>query len=384
VAERPEGKPPDAVGRTVLLTPGPLTISDTVRAAMDRDWGSRDGAFIAMTARIRERLAVLAGGADAHVCVPIQGSGTFAVEAMLGTMVPRHGKVLVLVNGAYGRRMARICEIIGRDHLVLETAEDTPPEPGDVAALLAADAAVSHVAVVHCETTSGILNPLAEIAEATAGAGRRLLVDAMSSFGALPVDVAALGCEALAASANKCLEGAPGVAFVVARRAALAAAAGNAPSLSLDLADQWRGFEANGQWRFTPPTYAIAALDRALAEHEAEGGVAGRCARYRRNCALLIEGMRGLGFETYLPDAVQAPIIVTFHSPADARFDFAAFYEALARRGYLIYPGKLTGVETFRIGCIGSIGEAEMRGALEAIGAVLTEMGVREKGRPTA
>jgi 2-aminoethylphosphonate-pyruvate transaminase len=372
----------DAPKEPWLLTPGPLTTSTATKRAMLRDWGSRDPGFNAMVARVKDRLEALAGGTD-RVAVLLQGSGTYAVEAALGTLVPRGGKVLVLVNGAYGRRMVRICQAIGRACTALETAEDTPPAPERVAAALAADEAISHVAVVHCETTSGILNPVAAIAEVVARAGRRLLIDAMSSFGALPLD-GQLRYDGLMASANKCLEGVPGLAFVIADRAALAAAAGNAPSLALDLHDQWRAMEKTGQFRFTPPTHVIAALDRALDEHRDEGGVAGRGARYRSNCRILVDGMRALGFETYLPDAVQAPIIVTFHSPADPRFAFGAFYDRLAAAGYLIYPGKLTAQDTFRIGCIGRVGEAEMRGVVAAVAKALDAMGVRQRGRRAA
>jgi 2-aminoethylphosphonate-pyruvate transaminase len=350
-----------------LLTPGPLTTSAETKAAMLRDWGSRDPGFSAMVARVKRRLEELAGGQD-RVAVLLQGSGTYAVEAALGTLVPKGGKVLVLVNGAYGQRMVGICQRIGRACVALETAEDTPPSPESVAAALAGDTGISHVAMVHCETTSGILNPIAAIADVVARAGKRLLIDAMSSFGALSID-AGMRYDGLMASANKCLEGVPGLAFVICDEAALAASAGNAPSLSLDLHDQGQAMEKTGQFRFTPPTQVIAAFDRALDEHRDEGGVAGRGARYRRNCQVLVEGMRGLGFETFLPDAVQAPIIVTFHSPADPRFDFADFYDRLAADGYLIYPGKLTAQDTFRIGCIGRVGEAEMTGVVEAVAA---------------
>ncbi len=365
----------------ILLTPGPLTTSAETKRAMLRDWGSRDPAFIELNRRVRARLLAMAGAAGSHVCVPVQGSGTFAVEATLGTLVPPEGKVLVLVNGAYGRRMARICAIHGRAYATLETPEDVPNDPAALDRALADDAEVSHVAAVHCETTSGILNPIADIASVTAGHGRGLLIDAMSSFGALALDARGLRFDALIASANKCLEGAPGMGFALCREAALAPCEGHARSLSLDLHDQWVAMQATGQWRFTPPTHVIAALDQALDEHAAEGGVAGRGARYAETCRILVQGMAALGFETLLPDHLQAPIIVTFRMPADPRFGFADFYDRLAERGYLIYPGKLTVAESFRIGCIGRIGAAEMQGALAAIGAVLTEMGVAD-GRP--
>jgi 2-aminoethylphosphonate-pyruvate transaminase len=321
-------------------------------------------------------------GDGSHVCVPLQGSGTFVVEAMIGTLVPPAGTLLVLVNGAYGRRMVRMCEYSRRACVVQETAEDQPADPAALDAALARDPTVTHVVVVHCETTSGVLNPVEEIAAVTARHRRRLLIDAMSAFGALPLDARRVPFDALVASANKCLEGVPGVGFAIVRREALEEARGQAPSLSLDLHDQWVAMEKNGQWRFTPPTHVIAALDAALEQHAAEGGVEGRGRRYRGNCALLVAGLRGLGFETLLPDRLQAPIIVTVRMPADPRFHFETFYERLGQRGFLIYPGKLTVADSFRIGCIGALGEAEMRGALQAIREVMAELRVTS-GAPT-
>jgi 2-aminoethylphosphonate-pyruvate transaminase len=359
-----------------LLTPGPLTTAPSVKEAMLHDLGSRDARFIAVNRRVRERLAAIVHGRESHVCVPLQGSGTFVVEAMLGTFVPRGGKLLVLVNGAYGRRMVHLCERMGRDAVALEWPEDRPVDPQAVAERLRQDAAITHVAAVHCETTSGILNPLQAIADVVATAGRRLLIDAMSAFGAVEVDARSLPFEALAASSNKCLEGVPGLGFCLARRSALEAATGNAHSLSLDLHDQWTAMEKTGQWRFTPPVHCILAFAQALDEFEAEGGVAGRGGRYRDNCRVLVDGMRAMGFETLLPDALQAPVIVTVRMPADPRFDFPDFYVRLSRRGYVIYPGKLTVADSFRVGCIGRLGRAEIEGALAAIRAVLDEMDV--------
>lgn len=367
----------ESIREPLLLTPGPLTTSGPTKEAMLRDWGSRDGEFEAMNRRVLTRLVALAGGEDTHVAVLLQGSGTFAVEAMIGTLVPRSGKVLIMINGAYGRRMAQIARVAGRAFATLETPEDTPPDPSAVAAAIAADPAITHVAMVYCETTSGILNPVAGVAAVVASSGRRFLVDAMSAFGALPCDAREIPFDALASSCNKCLEGVPGAAFVICRRTALEQAAGNAHSVALDLHDQWMFMEKTRQWRFTPPTHVIAAFARALAEHAAEGGIAGRGARYQRNCRVLVDGMRSMGFRPLLPDALQAPIIVTFHLPADPSFHFDTFYEALRRRGYLIYPGKLTIADSFRIGCIGRLTEEDMRGALAAIRQALDEMGVR-------
>ena len=363
-----------------LLTPGPLTTSLGVKEAMLRDWGSRDPAFIALNADIRRRLVDIAEGGGDYVCVPVQGSGTFAIEATLGTVVPRQGKLLVLVNGAYGERMVKIMHYMGRDVIVLSAAENATHDLGEIQSTLQGDPAIGHVAAVHCETTSGILNPIERIADLVHAEGRALIVDAMSSFGALPLDARALHAAAVVASSNKCLEGAPGMGYAIVRKDVLEGCEGNSHSLALDLFDQWRAMEGNGQWRFTPPTHVMAAFQQALIEHEAEGGVAGRYHRYRANCTVLVEGMQELGFEPLLPAEQQAPIIVTFHMPADERFDFTTFYDRLATRGYVIYPGKLTVAPSFRIGCIGQVMPDDMQDAVAVIGEELLAMGVKDCG----
>jgi len=359
-----------------LLTPGPLTTSAATKEAMLHDWGSRDAAFIETNRRVLERLLAIAGAGESHVCVPLQGSGTFTVEATLGTLIGGNDKALVLINGAYGHRMAKILDYAGRAHAILETPEDTPPDLDALEAALKAGAEITHVVCVYCETTSGILNPVADIARIAAECGKSLLIDAMSAFGALPLDAAEISFDAVMASSNKCLEGVPGMGFAIIRRSALEACQGNAHSLSLDLYEQWTAMQANGQWRFTPPTHVICAFDAALVQFEAEGGVEGRHARYQANSKILIDGMRALGFETLLADNLQAPIIITFKIPADPKFDFQVFYDSLGGKGYVIYPGKLTVAPSFRIGCIGQLDEAVMTGALDAVRATLGEMGV--------
>ncbi len=360
----------------LLLTPGPLTTSLETKQAMLHDWGSRDSKFIEINASVRDALLGIANAAGSHVCVPLQGSGTFVVEATIGTLLPPDGKALVVINGAYGHRMAKIIEIMGRACVGLETPEDTPPAADDVDAVLAGDPDISHVLIVHCETTAGILNPVEAIADVAAKHGRKLIIDAMSAFGAIAIDAARTPFDALMASSNKCLEGVPGLGFSIIRKTALEACEGNAHSLSLDLYDQWRAMEGNGQWRFTPPIHVIVAFHKAIEQFNAEGGVAGRHKRYAANCRLLIDGMTELGFQTLLSHNLQAPIIVTFRMPADPAFDFEIFYDKLKARGYVIYPGKLTVAPSFRIGCIGNLGAAEMQGALAAVAAVMKEMGV--------
>lgn len=358
----------------LLLTPGPLTTDPRVRAAMGADWGSRDPAFIALTAGLRRRLLDVANGAASHIAVPIQGSGTYALEAAAATLLGPRDKLLVLVNGAYGRRMAAIARRLGRTVATLDWPENAPVDPQAVAAALATDPAIGHVALVHCETTTGLLNPLGAVAEVVAHAGRRLIVDAMASFGALPIDLAALPAAAILASSNKCLEGAPGIAFALVERETLAACEGRSPSTSLDLHAQWRGFEANGQWRFTPPVQVAAALVEALRLLEAEGGPPARLARYQANCDALLAAAARLGLAPYLDRTIQAPIIATFHMPAPP-FAFDRFYAALAARGFVIYPGKLTHAATFRIGCIGAVTPDDMRRLGDALGPALAEAG---------
>jgi 2-aminoethylphosphonate-pyruvate transaminase len=363
-------------GDPLLLTPGPLTTSKSVKEVMVHDWGSRDATFLRINREVLEGLPVVVNGGDAYVTVPIQGSGTFAVEAMLTSFVPPKGKVLVLINGAYGHRAKRILDIAKRKAVVHETPEDTPPDLQKVEAILKRSKGITHIFAVHCETTSGILNPVHEIGVLAARYGKAYLIDSMSAFGALPLDAVKAHADAIAASSNKCIEGVPGLGFVICRKAALPALKGNATTLVLDVHDQWASFEKTGQYRFTPPIHVIAAFHQALKEFEAEGGQKGRGARYTKNGTTLIDGMRRLGFRTLLADRLQAPIIITFHMPRHPKFVFQAFYDALKDRGYVIYPGKLTVADSFRIGCIGRLYPKDMQGAVSAVRDVLDEMGV--------
>ena len=362
----------------ILLTPGPLTTSLPTKMAMLRDWGSWDSHFNAVTADVRRRLVDVIGGADTHVCVPMQGSGTFAVEAAVNTLVPRDGHVLVLVNGAYGKRMAKLVGMMGRRVSTFETADDVPTTADDVERLLAKDASITHVGLIHCETSTGILNPLPAIAAVVAKHKRALIVDAMSTFGALPIDARTTPFDALVAASGKCVEGPPGMGFVFARRDALAQCEGRSTSLALDLYDQWTYMEKTTQWRFTPPTHVVVALHAALEQFEKEGGQPARHARYARNCEVLVKGMAEMGFRPFLDPSIQAPIIVTFHAPVDTRYTFREFYDRVRDKGFILYPGKLTQLETFRVGCIGAIGPDEMRHAVNAVRDTLAEMGIRQ------
>ena len=366
----------------MLLTPGPLTTKRETKEVMLHDWGSRDQTFIDATKNIREKLVEISHGGDHFTTVPLQGSGTFAVEAMIGTFVPRGGKLLVIVNGAYGYRIAKICDYFGCQYVLSETPEDTLPDANKVESILMTDVDISHVAIIHCETTSGILNPITEVASVVANQGRRLLIDSMSAFGAIPLNLSEVICDAVATSSNKCFEGVPGMGLVICRKTALLECEGNAHSLSLDLFDQWREMEKNGQWRFTPPTHVVFAFQAALDAHELEGGVLGRYARYTDNCNILIDGMCSFGFEALLPNERQAPIIVTFRTPGDPNFDFDTFYNHLKDKGFIIYPGKLTIADSFRMGCIGALDGNNMRSAIAAVGETMYELGIKT-GRPS-
>jgi 2-aminoethylphosphonate-pyruvate transaminase len=377
--------PDPKMGEPFLLTPGPLTTALSVKEAMLKDWGSWDGDFRAMTKSLCDQLLALAGDTKGEfACVPMQGSGSFCVEAMLGTMVPRNGKVLVLANGAYGLRAAETLRVMGRAYTLIDKGDYLPPRGDEVARALDADPAITHVIAIHCETSSGILNPVAEIAEAVAARGRKLLIDSMSAFGAEELDVNSIRYEAMVSSANKCIEGVPGFGFVIARKDALEAAKGNAHSLSLDVHAQWVAMVRTGQWRFTPPTHVVAAFLEALRLHAAEGGVAGRGARYGRNRDVMVAGMRALGFETLLADRWLSPIIVTFFNPAHPNFVFSRFYDLMKAKGFIIYPGKLTVVDSFRVGCIGRMDEAIMRRVVQSAAECLAEMGVDSAAPPAA
>ncbi len=358
----------------ILLTPGPLTTSLATKMAMLRDWGSWDSQFNAVTAVVRDRLLAIVSAEGSHVCVPMQGSGTFSVEGAVNTLVPRDGHLLVLINGAYGKRFAKLAQMMGRRVSVFETPEDVQTTAADVERLLSGDRSVTHLGLVHCETSTGILNPLPEIADVVARHGKSLIVDAMSSFGAIPIDARTMPFDALIAASGKCIEGPPGMGFVIARKSVLERCAGNSTSLSLDLHDQWQYMEKTTQWRYTPPTHVLVALAAALEAFASEGGQPARLARYTGNCDTLVRGMAELGFRPFLDPAIQAPIIVTFHAPVDPRYTFRTFYDSVREKGFILYPGKLTQVETFRVGCIGAIGPDEMRHAVNAIRDTLAEL----------
>src|SRR5258708_8026140 len=356
-----------------LLTPGPLTTSLRTKQSMLRDWGSWDVDFNKITARVCERLLEIGRGTGTHECVPLQGSGTFSVEAAIGTLVPRSGHVLVPQNGAYCQRIARICRILGRRLTTIEYAEDAAVAADDVDRALASDPSITHVALVHCETSAGILNPLHDVALAVARHGKSLIVDAMSSFGALEIDARKTPFDAVVAASGKCLEGPPGMGFVILRRSALERCEGNSHSLAMDLYDQWVYMEKTTQWRYTPPTHVVAALDAALAQYLDEGGLAARGARYASNCRTLIDRLAKLGLRSFLPTAIQAPIILTFYAPDTPGYAFKSLHDAVNAHGYILYPGKLTKVETFRVGCMGQLGERGMTGAVEPVGKRLAE-----------
>ncbi|MDO9283384.1 MAG: 2-aminoethylphosphonate--pyruvate transaminase [Aquabacterium sp.] len=360
----------------ILLTPGPLTTTLRTKLAMLHDWGSWDTDFNGVTAGVRRRLLDIVHGHDSHVVVPLQGSGTFSVEAAVATLVPRDGHVLVLDNGAYCKRAGKLTQMMGRRVSVVGFDEDASVSPQVLDEQLRADASISHVVLIHCETGAGVENPLAGVAAVCQQHGKGLIVDAMSSFAALPIDAREVRFDALIAASGKCLEGVPGMGFVFIRQAVLDGCAGNSQSLAMDLHDQYSYMEKTGQWRFTPPTHVVVALAEAISQFEEEGGQPARLARYADNCRTLIDGMRRLGLRPFLKPEHQAPIIVTFHAPDHPAYDFKRFYAAAKTRGFMLYPGKLTTVETFRVGCIGAIGRQEMQQAVNAVGEVLREMGI--------
>lgn len=366
----------------LLFTPGPLTTSAAVKQAMLVDIGSRDTRMVAVIQEIRDMLLEMAStsAADGWECVLVQGSGTMVVEAVVNSVVPQPvqgGRLLVASNGAYGQRMAQIARMHGMDVDVIDSGDAASVRPEDVAAALQTKQ-YSHVGCIHHETTTGLLNPIAEIGtiiretDPTIG----FIVDSMSGFGAYELDLEKANISFLVSSANKLIEGVPGFGFALCRRTALEGST-HARSHSLDLLAQWRGFELNGQFRFTPPCHALLAFRQALAEHQAEGGVAGRRRRYEANHRVLTEGMSKMGFTPYLDPSVQSCIITTYLYPKDERFDFPRFYRELSDRGFVIYPGKLTKADCFRLGTIGRLFPEDCTMLLGAIKEVLLAMGVQ-------
>lgn len=340
----------------LLLTPGPLSTSPRVRASLVRDWCTWDDDYNAIVREIRTRLERLADPRCRYAAVPLQGSGTYAVEAMIGSAVPRSGRLLVLSNGVYGQRAGRIANMLGIP-VVVEDGDSTSVL--DLNALrmeIADDPGITHVLAVHVETTTGIVNPVEEIASIVRAAGRSLLVDAMSSFGGVPFDAAAMGVEAFATSANKCLQGVPGIGIVMADKDRLPSWEARSTSLSLDVHDQWRAMEeGGGKWRFTSPTHVVRAFLQALRELEDEGGIGARHARYRENQRRLVSGYRELGFATVLPDALHSPVITSFLPGSVRDFSFPRFYERLKEEGFVLYPGKIGALDSFRVGSIGHV-----------------------------
>ena len=353
----------------LLLTPGPLSTTKGVKAAMLRDWCTWDEDYNSVVQELRGKLVRLATKAEGYTAVLMQGSGTFCVEAAIGTAVPEDGTLLVLANGAYGARIREIARRLGLRVVTNDSGEVNPPDVGLLEQTLASDPSITHVAVVHCETTTGMLNPVEAIGRTVKTFGKVFIVDAMSSFGGIPLDAADLGADFLISSANKCIQGVPGFGFVIARRDELEKTKGRARSLSLDLYDQWREMEERGgKWRFTSPTHVVRAFAQAMKELDGEGGVEARYRRYRANHRVLVDGMRHLGFSCLLPDQYQSPIITSFLSPGHSSYSFEGLYNALKARGFVIYPGKVTTADTFRIGNIGDLYPASMQHLVEAMG----------------
>lgn len=358
----------------LLLTPGPLTTTKTVKEVMLYDWCTWDIEYNTMVQEVRSRLVALATkDEERYTTVLMQGSGTFSVESVIGSVIPKEGKLLVCTNGAYGKRIVQMAEMLHIDVVVSQTEEWEPTNLVEVEERLQKDPAITHVVVVHCETTTGIINPIADVCNVGKQYGKVTIVDAMSSFGGIEMDVSDLQIDFMISSANKCIQGVPGFGFVIAKRDELEKCKGQARSLSLDLYDQWETMEVqNGKWRFTSPTHIVRAFYQALLELEEEGGVQARNARYRNNQQVLVKGMREVGFQSLVDEKYQSPIITSFIYPEEG-FEFDRLYNELKQQGFVIYPGKISKVDTFRIGNIGDVHEEDIHRLVESIekGAVI-------------
>ncbi|HBK7246773.1 TPA: 2-aminoethylphosphonate--pyruvate transaminase [Vibrio cholerae] len=353
----------------LLLTPGPLSTSEPVREAMLKDWCTWDDDYnLEIVEVIRRKLVTLATTQSGYTSVLMQGSGTASVEAIIGSVMLPTDKLLVIDNGAYGARIAQIAQYLNIACRVIAPGETAQPNLDDIADVLTHDPEITHVAIVHCETTTGMLNPIAEVAKIAKQHGKRVILDAMSSFGGIPMDIGALGIDFMISSANKCIQGVPGFGFVIAKRIELEQCQGRARSLTLDLFDQWQCMEKNhGKWRFTSPTHTVRAFYQALLELENEGGIAARYQRYQTNQTKLVKGMRELGFAPLLPEKLHSPIITSFYSPGHSDYQFAEFYQRLKQQGFVIYPGKVSHADCFRIGNIGEVYPQDIERLLSAM-----------------
>ena len=341
----------------LLLTPGPLSTSKRVKSVMLRDWCTWDDDYNSIVQKIRNRLTQIASAnAEKYTSMLMQGSGTFSVEAVIGSVIPPDGRLLVIANGAYGMRIHRIASMLKIDCLLVKSDETMLPDLEVIEDTLKNNDSITHVAAVHVETTTGIMNPVKEIGNIVKKYGKVYIVDAMSSFGGIRFDMDDYNIDYLVSSSNKCLQGVPGFGFIIADREKFMLTGGYARSHSMDLFDQWETMELNrGKWRFTSPTHVVRAFHEALMELDDEGGVSARSTRYFSNQKALVEGMSKLGFKTLLPDEFHSPIITSFLSPESGEYSFGKFYEELKKKGYVIYPGKITERDTFRIGNIGNV-----------------------------
>ncbi len=367
--------------KKLLFTPGPLTTSKTVKAAMMEDVGSRDKEFVNAVSEIRNELLLLAhvSKQKGYECILMQGSGTFGIESVISSAVGKNDVLLVVANGTYGERIVKMAEIHGIKHLALRFAEDETVDVRTFESFLAANNSVTHVACIHSETTTGLFNDISQIGKICRSKNKVFIVDAMSSFGGTDIPVKEWGIDFLVSSSNKCIEGVPGFAFVLAKQNELQKCKGQARTLSLDLFDQWKGLETNRQFRFTPPTLSIMAFKQALNELKEEGEIRAREKRYKKNKSLLDEGMKKLGFKTYLRPEIQGHIITSFLYPDSPKFNFERFYQKLSERGFVIYPGKLSKATAFRIGTIGQIFPEDVQALIKAIKGVMEEEGVATK-----
>tara|TARA_B100002019_G_C21260201_1_gene596259 strand:- start:714 stop:1820 length:1107 start_codon:yes stop_codon:yes gene_type:complete len=356
-----------------LFTPGPLTTSTETKKSMMVDYGSWDDDFNKVTNKIRIKLVKIINGNNSYTCTPLQGSGSFGVEAMMINFIKKTEKVLILINGAYGERIQKICNYHKIKNEAFQWDEDKAINLEKLNMKLKKDKSIKHLAFVHCETSTGILNPLKEVSNICDKYKVNLLIDAMSTFGAIHIDSKKIKFKAIVASSNKCIEGVPGMAFIISKVSDIKKCKGNSDNLCMDLYDQWQYMENTGRWRYTPPTHVAVAFLEALKQHQKEGGVKGRFNKYQRNLQTLLKAMNKLGFTSLLSADIQSPIIVTFVSPSSKKFKFEKFYKFLKRKGYIIYPGKMAKKESFRIGCIGEIKPIIMKNLVNSINDFLKQ-----------
>jgi len=364
--------------RNILLNPGPATTTDTVKnSLLVPDICPREKEFGELMKRVMKKLVDVIHGGPEYTSVIFTGSGTAAIEACITSVVPHDKKIFIINNGAYGKRMVQIAKINKIDCIHYEEAVNKEINLNSIESFLKQNKReISHLAIVHHETTTGMLNPVNEICKISNSFGIECIVDAMSSYAGIPINIKEMNADFLISSSNKCIQGMAGLSFVISRVSSLDKLNNIPPrSLYLDLLGQFQSLKKTNQMRFTPAVQIFYALEQALNEYFEETAIR-RYERYKNSYDVLIRGLKDLGFKLYLPDHLHSKLLTTIYEPTNSAYSFNEMHDYLYEKGYTIYPGKCNNENTFRIANIGQIDQTDIIGFIEKLEAYLIKYGI--------